>query len=257
MNKGLVIALLAGLVLWAISKGKAGASFILGGTVSPLTDTRLTPAQALAKSNEYLDTVAANYADDPGLVNQISQAKASIAADVAQGISPAEDPGAAIFQGQIDAYAAYRKDGGTLTFNQFSSAIPYDENDAAAGYTGVVIAEKYRDIVKTQESAAFSREVSEIEASMPLGNLKIYTLNQQSGALYDELIRRHPEFLTGTKQETQSQLVQVPLLMQGDYAPIPQIILGSQVAVPGAVAAPVGFSAEQIAYAHLIGYYPG
>ncbi len=189
---GVIVLLIAGIALW--SKREAVAAVFKPDVtgVTPLTDPSLSLEAAPAAAATYLDSIAAKYSDDTGLLSQITQAKASIALDVAQGISPAEDPGAATFSGHLAAYDAYRADGGTASFNDFSLF--------SIGRT-----EKYQAIIDSYQQAFTVREADAVIKTMTLhdaygvptgglsGNLEAY-MEQQPKAVREELLTR-PEVI--------------------------------------------------------------
>jgi hypothetical protein len=205
MNKGLGVAIAVGAVVLVVSKAKGSVTTVLTGSGSPLTDTSLSATEALAKSNDYLDAVAKKYSDDQSLTNAINQAKANIELNSSLGVSPAQDSGVAIFNGQLNAYAAYRADGGTASFQDFS-------------IWGVGMNEKYEAIIEAEKQASLERDADEIIRDYGLsGNLEWY-INQldDNNPMKAELLSRlenNPDPIEGKweKSDQSGDMGQIPL----------------------------------------------
>ena len=120
-GKGLAIAAIIGLVLWAWSKRK-----VVAAPVAPLLTSTKAPTtteeakQMTSQVASELNAVGAQYPDDPTLANHISQAIQSALATLSQGSSLAEDRGAQIFNEQLKAYEQYKAAGGKNSFEVFS-----------------------------------------------------------------------------------------------------------------------------------------
>ncbi len=197
---GGALAALGGIIL--LTRAKA---------ISPLVDPALTPAEAASLSIPYLDSIVEDiteekiekvaqgeveiaeeeietYISDPTLVDQVEQAKQTIDLNAEQGISPAEDPGAAIFSGQLDAYKAYVTDGGTASFDDFT-------------LYGVGMTPEYQVIIDASKQAFYEREADAVieiftltdSAGVPIGgmhpNLEGY-LDMVSADVKEELLTR-------------------------------------------------------------------
>ena len=115
-GRGLAIAAVVGLGLWAWSKGKKGAVAAPALTSTKAPATVAETEQMTSQVASQLSAIAAQHPEDPTLADHMSQAIASAQQTLELGVSLKEDPGAQIVDQQVNAYQQYKAAGGTLDF---------------------------------------------------------------------------------------------------------------------------------------------
>ena len=160
-GRGLAIAAVIGLGLWAWSKGKKGAVAVPALTSTKAPATVAETEQMTSQVASQLSAIAAQHPEDPTLADHMSQAIASAQQTLELGMSLKEDPGAQISAQQVNAYQQYKAAGGTLDFETLTLYRDWREWEA------IVATEKEAGRSLTWEEAKVVTEIAKA-ANIPM-----------------------------------------------------------------------------------------